>query len=672
MEKQIAGFFKKNVTRPLLIAVTFFIVELILIRFHEPWGDEIHAWAIAGSSHSLSDLWYLSRYEGHPKLWYILLFFLHKFTDNVFYMQVLSVVVAACTVFVFCHYSPFTLAQNILFCAGYFFAYEYSIISRNYGIGLLFLFLCAGIYCQYKGERLLLLSVLFLLLFQTNVYAVIIGIPFYGYVIWNLYNDNKGSRKKIYASMAIVLFGLIIAVVSMKPPTSSAFSSWYTTIDLFKVTHVLATVFYAYFPLPQFNAHYWSSNILDGLPHHVLLQAFLAIITIICVHNLFKGSKKILVLFYVVTFGILLFTYTKYFGYLRHHGHLYILFILCYWLHSSEKTKADNSGAFGTWVKKYFVSIILVVQGAASVYANAADVSYVFSNDMPAARYLKADSLDKLPMTGDGDYAVSGIAGILNKDIYFMRPGYWGRYIILNSKWGNYVRFSEMDLLNRVDSLAEQEKTDVIVILSYNPFPNNLPQGWTFLKAFENGVIEENYFMYKASYVPPDPVKLNSSGEFLIKKGYVNQAIYLFKKAIKIKPDYGIAYMNLADCYNNGSGDYKQALTYIDSAVKYAPDNANVMFDKGAVLYNSGSYQGALEFFKRASVINPQFAVAYTSMARCCISLKDNQNAIAYLKEALKVNPAECDAYQLLAQCYKDEGNSKGADKYEKKAAECK
>jgi tetratricopeptide (TPR) repeat protein len=673
--KASSGFFQKRFNAALVISLAFFAIEFILVHFHEPWGDEIHSWAIAFQSHSLRELIYNSRYEGHPKLWYILLFLLQKFTANIFYMQVLHVCIASLAVFVFCFFSPFGLLKNILFCSGYFFAYEYSIISRNYAIEVVLLFLCAGIYSNYSGKYLLLLSVLFFLLFQTTVYGLIIGASFYCYVIWSLYSKRTVSIKKLLIQVLIVLSGIIISVISIKPPLNSGFSVWHTKLTIYNYARVLSTVFDSYFPLPLFNSKIWNSNILDVFFQHVFIQGPLAVIILVLVGILFKGNKKIMFLFYIATLGILLFTYTKYFGRLRHHGHLYLLFVLCYWLFTSEN-KAQNKlkesaesllDKFSIWLNKYFVTLILLTQLAGACFANVRDVKYVFSYDKPVAGYLNANSLDSLPIMGDGDYSVSGIAGIMNKDIFFMRPKYWGRYIILDSNWGDFIKFSEIDMVNEVDSITDLKKSDAIVILSY-PFNDKRLKNWTLIDTFKGSITTEDYSVFRVKYVPPDPIKINASGELLLSRGYVSEAQKLFTKAIRLKPDFAIAYMNLADCYNNGSNNFDKALIYIDSAIKYAPDNVNVVFDKGAILFNKGDNSHSLNYFKETINLNPGFLNAYFSMARCYLAKNENDSAIFSMNSVLRINPKSPEAYKLLSLCYKNKGNSTLADVYEKKA----
>lgn len=494
---------KKKLTQALLLSSIFFLIEFILVHFHEPWSDESHSWAIANSSHSLTQLLYNKRYEGHPELWYILLYILQLFTHAIFYMQVLHVFIAACTAFVFCFFSPFSFSKNILICSGYFFAYEYSIISRNYGIELLLLFLCAGLYTVYRQKHLILISLLFFLLFETNVYAIIIGVPFYAYILWSLHGSHSLKKKRVIISGAIVLAGIILSIVSMEPPGYSAFTAWYTKITLFDLEHVLTTVFTVYFPVPEFGLHYWSTNILDIFPQPVIIESILSVLLLMLAVLMFKKNKKILFLYGIGTFGILLFTYTKNFGWIRHHGHLYILFLLCYWLYTAEtKTSDDNKhDKAGLWLRKYFVPLIFITQAISAFIANASDVKYTFSNEKPVADYLKEKSLDTLPILGDADYPVSGIAGIMNKDIYFMRPKYWARFITLDSNWGFLDPFTEKDLLYATEKIPEQKKSDIIVILT-DPFDYTRYKNWIFLKSFTGSVIDDKFYIYKVKYIP--------------------------------------------------------------------------------------------------------------------------------------------------------------------------
>ncbi len=567
-------------------------------------------------------------------------------------MQVLNVCIASLAVFAFCYFSPFDFIKNILFCSGYFFAYEYSIISRNYAIGLALLFLCVGIYTSYRGKYLLILSLLFFLLFQTNVYGLIIGLPIYCYIIWNLFKNHTANYKVIIISGLIILAGIVIEIFTMKPPADSAFSQWHLSFALYDCFHVLSTLFNSFFPLPELNPQFWSTNILNGIPQHVYLQASLALVIVVFATILFRKRINILLLFYAGTLGVLLFTYLKYFGGIRHHGHLYLLFIVCYWLYYSENGTGNEESNLHKWLNKYFVTGILVTQVAAALFANIIDIRYDFSYNKAAASYLKANSLDTLPILGDGDYSVSGIAGLLDKDIYFIRPKYWARYIILNTNWGDFIKFTENELVNGADSISVQKKSDVIVILSY-PFGDKRLKNWTLLKIFKGSVLPaEDYWVYRVNYVPIDPTKLYSSGKFLLSKGYINESMKVLSRAIRFKTGNSDAYMNLANGYNNGLNAFDNASAYMDSALKYAPENDTVVYNKGACLFNRNDAKNALAFFKKTIQLNPRFADAYLSAAICCIAMHDKEHAISYLKTLLKFDSENADALRMTLQLH--------------------
>ncbi len=217
---------------------------------------------------------------------------------------------------------------------------------------------------------------------------------------------------------------------------------------------------------------------------------------------MFKQNKKILLLYCTGTLGVLLFTYVKNFGCIRHHGHFYILFIVCYWFFESEKQIPAGSliDKTGFQLRKYLVPGVLITQLFSSVFANICDVKYTFSNNQPVADYLKEKSLDTLPILGDEDYPVSGVAGILGKDIYFMRDKFWGRFIKMDGNWGPFVRYSDTDMFNAIDKISGEKKSDVIVILNY-PYNFGSRANWNLLKAFDESIKGENYFIYRVKYV---------------------------------------------------------------------------------------------------------------------------------------------------------------------------
>ncbi|HEY2726502.1 MAG TPA: hypothetical protein VGI61_04980, partial [Parafilimonas sp.] len=60
-----------------------FILYIIIVSYamfhHELWADELHSWNIAKGSNSFFDLIRNTRYEGHPPVWYVILWIVSKF-----------------------------------------------------------------------------------------------------------------------------------------------------------------------------------------------------------------------------------------------------------------------------------------------------------------------------------------------------------------------------------------------------------------------------------------------------------------------------------------------------------------------------------------------------------------------------------------------------------------
>ena len=108
----------------LVLTAAFLVVGGTGAIYHEMWRDEIQAWLLARDSTGPIDLLSHMKYEGHPPLWHLLLMPLTWITHAPESMQVVHLLIAATTVFLFARYSPFTPLQKILFSFGYFVLYE--------------------------------------------------------------------------------------------------------------------------------------------------------------------------------------------------------------------------------------------------------------------------------------------------------------------------------------------------------------------------------------------------------------------------------------------------------------------------------------------------------------------------------------------------------------------
>jgi hypothetical protein len=133
------------------------------------WRDELNGWLIARDSSSLGEFWNNIRYEGHPIFWYACLYLLNQITKNAIIMQLFHLLLATIAMGLFIHFSPFTRLQKILFTFGYLPIYEYLLISRNYSIGILFLFAFCTLF-ETRKKSYFWLALILSFLANTNAY----------------------------------------------------------------------------------------------------------------------------------------------------------------------------------------------------------------------------------------------------------------------------------------------------------------------------------------------------------------------------------------------------------------------------------------------------------------------------------------------------------------------
>ena len=71
------------------------------------WRDELQAWLLVRDSTNLISLSENLKYEGHPGLWYFILFPLTRFSSNPSSMQILHLLISTSSGYVLFKWSPF-------------------------------------------------------------------------------------------------------------------------------------------------------------------------------------------------------------------------------------------------------------------------------------------------------------------------------------------------------------------------------------------------------------------------------------------------------------------------------------------------------------------------------------------------------------------------------------
>ncbi len=526
LPKVTNNYFRNQQAFTTFLVLSFFVLSLIGILNHEMWRDETQAWLIARDSLTLSDLYENLKFEGHPALWHLCLFIITKFTHNPFAMQFFHILIATAIVWIFVKLSPFNILQKALFTFSYFPFFEYNLISRNYSLGLLFVFIFCYLFTSKKRNYILLFSSLALLA-NTNVYGLLICLCSSATLIIDtirIYRIDKSqlNRKQIKnlkMGLIVLCLGIGLSLFQLAPlaiqdtakdindnigeigeeTVVSKFDFLLTMLR--RLGYSLRAIWYSYIPIPNFfEYHFWSQNLVSISSFLILLSSFASLFLLIFSIILFLDKPIVLFLYLSGNFTIILFTWLKWQGTLRHHGNLFILFLACIWISKfSEKAydvprSLQKISAYFKKFQKKIITAILLIQMVSGLYAYSMDLIYPFSKSRIAANFIKKEQLSEKFIIGDRDTIISPISAYLDKKIYYVAYDQLGSFF--NNPQIKFIK-NQSQLINKVNRVIKEGSRENILILGY---PLNIKSdrlNITLIGEFSKSIVaEEQYYIY--------------------------------------------------------------------------------------------------------------------------------------------------------------------------------
>ena len=97
---------------------------------------------------------------------------------------------------------------------------------------------------------------------------------------------------------------------------------------------------------------------------------------------------------------------------------------------------------------------------------------------------------------------------------------------------------------------------------------------------------------------------------------------------------------------------YEQAITTLESALRYQPDSQEVLIDLAIARFDSEQYEKAIEPLAKALSLNPQSAGAHHMLGKSYFMLGDFSKSIAELETALRISPRDYDISYTLGLAY--------------------
>lgn len=438
------------------LVLLFGVLGIAGVFRHEVWLDEAHHWLLARDSASFSDLVYNARYEGHPLLWNFMLFVLSRFTANVAAMQVLHVLLATGSVFVILRFAPFRFWWRVLLVFGYFFFYEYNIISRNYALAGLLLGLCCILYVQRK--RFLLFCFLLGLLANTHLFGTAIA----GALLVTALLEKRfaGQGQRISGAGLLLFVLLLIPVLLVVVVPSDHFLFDYDPDPMFSAKRFGkggSVLWKGLIPFPDFSSdHPWNSYAIIAASK----KWSTPVIALIWILPAFLLTRRwtVLVYFYVTAFCIALFVYfSPLIVGIRHCGFLWLLFVSALWIQEADATTRSIFPAkFLPRAERFrniFLPVLLLVHVIAGVGLYLIDWNRPFSQMKAAASWLQKNRPQQ-ELIVDVQTIGPPLSAELQKSLY---------YPVIQTK-GSFARWNARPYMIPADTLLVRTQRYVVTL----------------------------------------------------------------------------------------------------------------------------------------------------------------------------------------------------------------
>ena len=327
------------------------------------WSDEFHSpWQLSARAGNIHE-------DGHPIIWYAILRAGYSVTHSPLVLPAAALLIAWTVAFLILRFAPFPFWIRLLMIFGTFLGHEFSVVARNYGIGLLFMVL-ACILFPTRRERPLRLGVVLALLANTSVHAAIaallLGFVWIGSDLLDAESRRALARPASLGAVAIGIAGVAFALWSAHVPPEMVYGAPLSRVSADKLAAISLDPGKALmgFELANIAA-------AGGLPwalvhlHPALASRIIVDISLLGVAWSLRRKPIFLVaaVFAVAAFEVIF--RLMYTGALRHEGILAFILMSLVWIASEDARTESESGrktmAFGLLPLLLFQALALPV-----------------------------------------------------------------------------------------------------------------------------------------------------------------------------------------------------------------------------------------------------------------------------------------------------------------------
>lgn len=486
----------------LLLALPFLVLLYVQLAHHVLWRDELNALAITWASPTIPSLFWHIHHEGHPWLWYAILWIPSRFTQSVLVLKVVQGIVSTAIILFIALRSPFRTWEKALILAGYFFVFEYTVLSRMYGVMLLAFVLY--LYRRTTHPDSPIMSALLLgVMASVDTIGIILSMVLILEYTAAMYRSGRLYFTRRTAALAIGIYAAItaFAVWTAKPAKDI---SWRTTgrpfVDAKDISHLyeafLRYTVMPFVPVKSPRSHFfWNPG-----PHGSLAPYTIPMLVILAMlYWSFRSRWNLLLMLGVTIVAGTLLGHLIYEGSERHFGIVFLAFIAAAWI-----VRAESPSTLLPWP----VYVLLGISAASSVWAVIGSWQRPFSYDKAAAEWIVRNHLDQMPLVAQNDTSAIGVAEYLHRPVYMIECSCVDTYLLFSSRRDNYTDADAPARVLEASHLYHDQPLLFMTVYGINPdeMSGLKREGFdvqplaSFYGAEE---IAENFFFYRVVLKPP-------------------------------------------------------------------------------------------------------------------------------------------------------------------------
>lgn len=496
MLEKAKEFLVKNKDRIFVIGFTllYAIVTAILAFHHENWRDENQVWLLCKNL-SIPDLLVQLKYEGHPIVWFALVYPFAQLGVSCKIVNILSWIIMVISVYLILKKAPFGKLAKLAIILTYPMMFQYVIVGRNYSLIILFVVLIC-LMDKSRKQHPIIYGVLLGLLANTHLIMVgfvcMITITFYLYeLIINRKNNTPEENKKILKGfLVVVAAGILLLIQLVRSLTvASELPKEWDFISLIRDTILNLFNYGKALPLYSDYGRY----------------IFNFILVVLIAVGIWEYRKQTIVFLGAIVFQCMIYSIL---GIMERYMAISILIIMLYTMWSAANKREiiqdkKIKKQFNYIIVMFEVMLIIIsalsISNVINIYKN--DYKYNYSSSKELADYINENVEQNSIMIADRDAEVSSVIPYIENGSKFWNIRTKQYYTYVTWNWDREREIEGEEVEKEIEECFKENDNLYYIHCTKRPDETK-----TYLEekgmleevyATEQSLMDETYILYK-------------------------------------------------------------------------------------------------------------------------------------------------------------------------------